>query len=269
MLYIEEPDSHAHAFGPDSPVIIELIKRLDNLTCYLIKKLEENNLTEKVNLIFLSDHGMDSVSPPHFIDITQYLEPHTYDIAGSSPVLHILPHEGYEEAIYENLTEFSKKQGHFSVFKKDDLLTRWHFKNNPRTPPIFLLADDGYGFQDLAISAEYLSKKFNFKVSNKSKFGVHGYDNLDLKMKPYFVARGPKIKKNKMVIPFWTVDLFALFCEILEVPQLPSNGSLLRVHDVLVSRPYFVQVFPKFVLVAIMVYGVLDLMVFYRYGFFT
>lgn len=35
MLYIEEPDTHGHAFGTNSEVVTNLIRKLDNVTRYL------------------------------------------------------------------------------------------------------------------------------------------------------------------------------------------------------------------------------------------
>lgn len=54
-------------------------------------------------------------------------------------------------------------------------------------------------------------------------------------MKPFFLAHGPKIKKNHKVEPFNTVDLFSLFCEILEISASANNGSFANVADILVS----------------------------------
>lgn len=41
------------------------------------------------------------------------------------------------------------ENSHFKVYRRQDVLSRWHFKNNPRIPPMFLLADPHYGFEDL------------------------------------------------------------------------------------------------------------------------
>lgn len=35
MVYFEEPDQHGHAFGPNSPVVYDLLRKLDNVTGYL------------------------------------------------------------------------------------------------------------------------------------------------------------------------------------------------------------------------------------------
>lgn len=58
------------------------------------KQLEKNGLTDRVNVVHLSDHGMISVTPPYFINITQYMTNDTYEWAGASPCIQIIPHEG-------------------------------------------------------------------------------------------------------------------------------------------------------------------------------
>lgn len=58
------------------------------------QQLNAHDLTEHVNVIQVSDHGMTAVTPPHFINITQYLTNGTYEWAGASPAIQIIPHEG-------------------------------------------------------------------------------------------------------------------------------------------------------------------------------
>lgn len=94
MLYIEEPDAHGHAFGPESQTILNLLQQLDNVTQYMHNKLRDSGLSNKVNVVHLSDHGMTTIKPPQFIDLKQYLQPNTYLIADTSPCLHFIPKEG-------------------------------------------------------------------------------------------------------------------------------------------------------------------------------
>lgn len=70
-------------------------------------------------------------------------------------------------------------------------------------------------------------------MTNITEFGTHGYDNANRNMKPYFLAYGPKIQKNNKVNPFNTVDLFSLFCEILEISAPSNNGSFENVVNIL------------------------------------
>ncbi|KAJ8954061.1 hypothetical protein NQ318_004366 [Aromia moschata] len=95
------------------------------------------------------------------------------------------------------------------------------------------MADVGYALDDLIMTAPKYAKHYNFTLTNSSEFGVHGYDYTVPEMHPFFMARGPKIKKQHKVAPFHTVDLFNLFTEILELPPVANNGSLGNVVDVL------------------------------------
>ncbi|RZC33902.1 bis(5'-adenosyl)-triphosphatase enpp4-like, partial [Asbolus verrucosus] len=200
------------------------------------EQLNVNQLTEKVHVIHLSDHGMVNVKPSNFINVTQYLIPNTYVYAGTTPVLQLFPNRGFENDVYQKLKNASKQNGHFKIYKKDEYLDRWHYKNNPRSPPILVMADVGYGLDDLIIAASsYYPEKFHFNVTNQSEFGVHGYDYTEKEMRPFFMARGPKIKVNHKVAPFNTVDLFNLFCEILEITPTKNNGSVANIVDVLKS----------------------------------
>lgn len=46
MVYFEEPDTHGHAYGPNSPVIMDLLQKLDNLTKYLDVSVLQINSTD-------------------------------------------------------------------------------------------------------------------------------------------------------------------------------------------------------------------------------
>ena len=71
-LYFPEPDHTGHAHGPDSPEIVEKIKEMDGILGYLMAKLEEKKLKDKVNVIVTSDHGMFS------IDVKNKVRPNIY-----------------------------------------------------------------------------------------------------------------------------------------------------------------------------------------------
>lgn len=51
MAYFEEPDSHGHAFGPDSPQNLETLRMMDQITQYLISRFDSFKIL-KQNLQF-------------------------------------------------------------------------------------------------------------------------------------------------------------------------------------------------------------------------
>lgn len=67
-----------------------------------------------------------------------------------------------------------------------------------------------------------------------TEIGIHGYDNKVPNMHPFFMARGPKIKKNYKITPFKTVDLFNLFCDILEIRPTKNNGTTSNVQSMVI-----------------------------------
>lgn len=129
----------------------------------------------------LSDHGMLGVRPSKFVNISKYVEPNTYLIGDTSPCLHIIPKAGtelyvkhveivkilfvavgYESDVQRQLENAAEKSGHFTVYKKDNFPAKWHFKDNPRIPPILILAEKDYIFQDVAEYVNMYAKKYNY-----------------------------------------------------------------------------------------------------------
>lgn len=49
-----------------------------------------------MNVIFLSDHGMDSVTPTQFIDIRSYLPDVNFEMYSGSPLIQIIPRNAGE-----------------------------------------------------------------------------------------------------------------------------------------------------------------------------
>lgn len=94
FLYFEEPDELAHAYGPESPQVTEMIQKLDNVTGYLVGKLKSAGIYDDVNLIFLSDHGFQEVSQKNMINISEAVDTNFYDRYGTTPMLQIHPKKG-------------------------------------------------------------------------------------------------------------------------------------------------------------------------------
>jgi len=122
--------------------------------------------------------------------------------------------------IYEKLLAASKTNGHFRVFRNKELPGHWRMNNKQRVGPIMAVADIGYGFQDMHKFMELQRSRFNLTTNSSWKFGVHGYDSsVHESMRAIFFAYGNRIRTQNVVKPFDMVDLFHLFCEILEIPK--------------------------------------------------
>lgn len=164
--------------------ITDMVQKMDDLTRYIEDKLVSENLRSRMNVIYLSDHGMNSVSSPNFINLTSYLENGTYHFYGSSPVMQIVPQDGElmsslisgskGEIIWkwnnskgkygitlDKLKSAAAKNGHFSVYTNEELPRRWHVQNKDRFGPITAVADEHYAFQDMFDNAIFYRDTFN------------------------------------------------------------------------------------------------------------
>lgn len=73
------------------------------------------------------------------------------------------------DEIYSALKNASIELGHFSVYRKEEILERWHYKNNRRAPPILVLADESYAFDDMYQYTEFYERLNN----GTSKFQLY------------------------------------------------------------------------------------------------
>lgn len=203
-------------------VITDLVTKLDNVTEYWHRKIQEHNLENRVSVVHISDHGMDSLELRNVVDLSKIVDSKKIKFYGTTPVLQIVPNNLSDtEDIYNKLHIEAQASGKFKVYKDEELPERWHFRNKIRVGPITAVADLGYGFQDMFSSAEWYKKAYNITPSPTQKYGVHGYDNIFESMHPIFFAYGHRIKTKHVVDAFDTVDLFYLFCDILGL-EAPS-----------------------------------------------
>ncbi|KAK6183339.1 hypothetical protein SNE40_010840 [Patella caerulea] len=215
-LYFHEPDRTGHKYGPDSQEIKDKVKYMDGLLGSLILGLRENKLWDSINVIITSDHGMASVDVDNkLVDINDYVPANTVKmVPRDGAVIQILPEDGQEDVVFQAL-KAKENEMHATVYKKDDIPERYHYKNNRRVAPIVAIAEEGWLISDKP-------KKY----SKLHSLGGHGYDNRFMSMKPIFLAHGPNFKVNYKQESIESVDIYPLICKLLGVNAAPNNGSL-------------------------------------------
>ncbi|XP_017360613.1 ectonucleotide pyrophosphatase/phosphodiesterase family member 5 [Cebus imitator] len=218
LLYWEDPDDMGHHLGPDSPLMGPVIADIDNKLGYLIRMLRKAKLWNSLNLIITSDHGMTQCSEETVIELDQYVDRDHYTLIDQSPVAAILPKEGKFDEVYEALTH---AHPNLTVYKKEEIPERWHYKYNNRIQPIIAVADEGWHILQ--------NKSDDFLLGN------HGYDNALAEMHPIFLAHGPAFRKNFSKEAMNSTDLYPLLCHLLNITAMPHNGSLWNVQDLLNS----------------------------------
>lgn len=73
--YVPDVDRDGHEFGPNSTSIRSTIADVDGMVGSLLRGLEERNLSDVVNVVVVSDHGMATTSEDRIIQLEDLVDP--------------------------------------------------------------------------------------------------------------------------------------------------------------------------------------------------
>ncbi|KAK7150371.1 hypothetical protein R3I93_011582 [Phoxinus phoxinus] len=223
-LYYGEPDNVGHNEGPETPARRKIIEQIDRTIGYLREAIHKNGLTDHLNVILTSDHGMTTIknaTEVNEIKLSNYmnlLNLSRFDLLDYGGFGMITPKEGKEQEVYNAL-----KNAHpnLKVYKKDEIPEHFHIGKHERIQPIVLLADLGFNI--------------NSKIILHINKGDHGFSNEEMDMKMFFRAFGPDFRNNFLAEPFDSVSIYPLMCKLLGVVPEANNGSLSDTKGMLVD----------------------------------
>jgi predicted AlkP superfamily pyrophosphatase or phosphodiesterase len=208
-LYFDEPDLTSHEAGPVSAETGRVVVMLDSLVGVIRQKLATLPEAKKINLIILSDHGMESISPERYINIKDIVPNRMItSISGGNPVYQINAAEGKSDSVLYFLNSVKGMK----AWRKSQLPAKWHYGTNPRIPEIVVVADSSWS---LGTRSE----------ASSIKGGAHGYDNYNSDMFSIFYASGPAFKKNYQFKELNNTDIYNLVCRILDIKPAVNDGD--------------------------------------------
>ncbi len=212
-LYFSATDHAGHDHGPDSDEAMEAIRRLDATLGKLLEGLRIRGLFDSVNVIVVSDHGMATCDPERVVFLDDCVQLGRANVIDWNPVAAMRPADRDLEAVYRGLVNCNP---HLRVYRKQEIPERFHYRDNPRIPPIVALADEGWVIE---------SRDHFEKSGRKVALGNHGYDNQLKSMWGVFFARGPAFPRGKRFGPLPNVDVYSLMTRILGVQPAPNDGD--------------------------------------------
>ncbi|XP_037363536.1 ectonucleotide pyrophosphatase/phosphodiesterase family member 7-like [Talpa occidentalis] len=224
-LYYGEPDSVGHRSGPETENRRVMIRQIDRTIGYLLEAIKRHGLTERLNVIITSDHGMTTIKKqPEVTEIlltnyVKYRDLVKFDLVDYGGLGMILAKPGQEENLYQAL---KNAHPHLHVYKKEEFPEHFHYAKHERNLPILMYTDPGYNINGRLIL--YVNK------------GDHGFDNNFMDMKTIFRAFGPDFKKGYLAEPFDSIHIYPLMCHLLGVTPELHNGSLAVTQGMLVDQ---------------------------------
>uniref|UniRef100_A0A0M3HIK4 Ectonucleotide pyrophosphatase/phosphodiesterase family member 6 n=1 Tax=Ascaris lumbricoides TaxID=6252 RepID=A0A0M3HIK4_ASCLU len=73
QVYLEEPDLAGHEGGPDSQMVRTAMITVDGITNYFTTRLLEEGLMGCINLVIVSDHGMQTINSSRAVIMEEIL----------------------------------------------------------------------------------------------------------------------------------------------------------------------------------------------------
>ncbi|XP_066509166.1 ectonucleotide pyrophosphatase/phosphodiesterase family member 1-like [Hoplias malabaricus] len=231
-LYLEEPDSSGHRHGPMSSQVIEALLRVDKIVNMIMDGLKQRKLHKCVNLILLSDHGMEEASCKKAVYISSYQDNTDDFIVIQGPAARIRPKQLPENFFTFNYAELVKNLScrvpdqPMKPYLKEHLPKRLHFANNVRIEKAHLYMEPQWQAALQPSEVKYCSG------------GFHGSDNTFKSMQAIFMGYGPGIKFNTTVAPFENIEVYNLLCDLLGIPPAPNNGTHGSLNHLLRNPPH-------------------------------
>jgi len=223
-IYFEETDDYGHHYGPNSDGISLAIQTCDSLVAYLRNGLTEIGMSDSVNIILTSDHGMTEISKDRTINIEKMLDGLDYHSSDNGPFMLIQPSEKDREKIK---TILENNQVHYKFYLREEVPAHYHYSKSKRIPDFVLIADLGW----------FLAKENDIENWGEYSSGTHGYDNNAIDMHGIFIGNGPAFKKGYKSGTVWNIDIYPLLCKIYSVqPNKNIDGKLERISFLLVEK---------------------------------
>lgn len=227
LAYVPDVDADGHRFGPNSTEIRGTIADVDSMLSLLVEGLHARNLTEVVNIVCVSDHGMATTDVSRLIQLDDLIDLNLVDHIDGWPLrgLRLKYPDRDVPILYEQLSAAAKDMGTFEVYTVETMPERWHFTGNDRIAPLWVIPKTGWAVVEKADFdvAEALETGKQY-----SPIGLHGYDHEDPLMRAIFVARGPAFphKPNSRVPVFQNIEVYNIVADSLGIIPHPNNGTL-------------------------------------------
>jgi predicted AlkP superfamily pyrophosphatase or phosphodiesterase len=211
-FYLEEANSVGHNSGPGSPELGRALQILDAQIGAIIKETSANHIS--LNLIILSDHGMVLRQREQVVILDDYIDLASVQVDFDGPVAGLRPNGGDTGAL---LAKLAKMPPQAHAMAKDSLPKHFQISDNPRLPPVWVLADEGWLVQRRS--------QFDF-YRNRPQKGEHGYDPALMTMQGILIVHGPAFRAGGVIIDSTeNIHIYNLLCAAAGLMPARNDGD--------------------------------------------
>lgn len=144
-MYFHSPDKEGHNFGPDSDEVNSAVIYVDAMLNYLMSKLDQKGLLGCINIVLVSDHGMQALYPNKKVKLFEEINLKGIQTFGDV-VMSLVFNEtekanAIEKKEIQNL--MCKKGEKFKIYSMDTMPRRNHYSRHRRIGDIFIEGNPG------------------------------------------------------------------------------------------------------------------------------
>lgn len=224
--YVPVVDADGHLYGPNSTEIRDTIQKVDSMLHSLFTGLDDRNLAKIVNIVIVSDHGMATTSTDRLIQLDDLIDLDLIDRIDGWPLYGLRPKNPADlQGLYATLMEEAQHNEHFDVYVKETMPERYHFSNNDRIAPLWVIPQTGWA---IVHKKDFDVKEAKAQGKVYHPKGLHGYDHEHPLMRSIFIARGPAFphEPNSRLDVFQNIEVYNVVCDSLGIEPKPNNGTL-------------------------------------------
>ncbi len=211
--YFSLVDSMGHEFGPDAVQTRDAVHKLDALMGQLRTRLSK--LSQDINLVIVSDHGMAQVDPEQSIIVSSLPKDDNFIIVNTGPRLLIYTKSDAQNADIDAYKARLQKaaKGRYSVLSSEQL-NGYHYNSGSRVGDIVVQTNAPAVFSN-GTKAPYL--------------GTHGYAYSE-DMAASFIATGPAFKQGMSIELVNNLDIYPVLAKVMGLKlmsKVDSDGKTL------------------------------------------
>lgn len=228
--YVPNVDADGHRYGPNSTEIRSTISAVDSMLASLFAGLEARNLTDIVNVVIVSDHGMATTSIDRVIQLDDLIDMEMVDHIDGWPLRGLRPKEPQHTQLLHlqllrALNDTPSLHNGMEVHLRTEMPERYHFSNNDRIAPLWVIPKTGWAIVE---RPDFDLEQTKASGEDYHPHGIHGYDHEHPLMRAIFVARGPAFPhpKGARLDPFQNINVYNIICDSLGMKPHSNNGTL-------------------------------------------
>lgn len=224
--YVPNVDGDGHRYGPNSTQIRQTISDADTMVGGILKGLQERNLTNIVNVVVVSDHGMATTDVSRMIQLEDIVDPAELSHIDGWPLYGLRPKD--PDRLHPLYEEIKRKYGdnpNIEIYLRENMPDRYHFSNNDRIAPLWIIPKAGWA---IVTKSEFDVEEGKKNGEVYHPRGLHGYDHEHPLMRAIFVARGPAFPHTpgSRMEPFQNIELYNIICDSIGLNPAPNNGTI-------------------------------------------